>query len=167
MAESHWLRAAAIDAGDVATRKALATLVRAAIRVPAAAVRFLDELSRLEPDDPEHHLRKGRLLIGMGDDAEGQTALQRVLELAPRTVEAHLLLAQTLLRAGTDLSRAVRTRKQPSNLAPTPEGFLVLAAVRGERGDLAEARSALKQAVAMDPENPKIRRAYEQLRAVE
>ena len=166
MAEAHWLRAAAVDANDLATRKALASLYEQQMR-PAAAVRFLDELCQLEPDDSEHFLRKGRLAIGMGADAEGQRALQRVLELAPETVEAHLLLAQVLLRAGVDLATAVAHAETAVELAPTPEGLLVLAAVRGAHGDLAGAQSALEQAAVLDPDNPRIRRAYEQLRTLQ
>jgi tetratricopeptide (TPR) repeat protein len=164
MAEAHWLRAAAIAPDDVATRKALALLYEKQAR-PAAEIQFLDQLSRLEPDNPDHLLRKGQLLIGMESWSEAEEAIERVLERAPESAAAHLLLAQMHLRSGSDLSAAEEHAEKASSLAASPRGLMLLAAIRGERGDRSGALSALKQALSLDPDDPQLRQAYEQLLA--
>jgi tetratricopeptide (TPR) repeat protein len=165
-AEAHWLRAAAIAPDDLATRKALAILYEQQGRA-GAALQFAEELIRLEPDNPEHLVRKGRLLIGLGSEPEGKQTLERALEISPDSAEAHLLLAETYLRTGSDLEAAASHAEKAVSLAASSRSLLLLAAVRGERGDHSGALAALKQAMSLDPENPQIRQAYEQLLATE
>ncbi len=166
MAEAHWLRAAAIDSQELATRQALATLYEQQART-AAAVQILEELCRLEPERAEHFLRKGRLLVGLGADLPAREALEQTIQLAPQTAEAHRMLAQIHLRSATDLPTAVWHAQTAARLAPSSDTYLVLAAVQSQSGDLAGARAALSRAVQLDPENPRTRRAYERLRELE
>jgi tetratricopeptide (TPR) repeat protein len=166
MAEAHWLRAAAIDSEDLVTRQALATLYEQQSRA-AAAVQMLGELCRLEPEQSEHFLRKGRLQVGLGADPEAQEALERTLQLAPQTAEAHRMLAQIHLRSGVDLPTAVWHAETAARLDPSSGTYLVLAAAQSQAGDLVGARAALSRAVQLDPENPRARRAYERLRELE
>ena len=166
MAEAHWLRAAAIAPHDVATRRALETLYEQQARA-GGALQFLDELIRLEPDNPEHLLRKGQLLIGLGSESDGKRTLERVLEIAPDSAEAHLLLAEMHLRTGFHMAAAASYAEKAASLAASSRSLLLLAAVRGERGDHSGALSALKRAMSLDPENPQIRQAYEQLLATD
>jgi len=166
MAEAHWLRAAAIAPDDVATRRALETLYEQQSRA-GGALQFLEELIQLEPDNPEHLLRKGRLLIGLGSEPDGKRVLERVLETAPDSGEAHLLLAEMHLRSGSNMPAAAFHAEKAASLAASSRSLLLLAAVRGECGDHSGALSALKQAMSLDPENPQIRQAYEQLLATD
>lgn len=166
MAEAHWLRAAAIDSQELTTRQALATLYEQQART-AAAVGILEELCRLEPEQAEHFLRKGRLLVGLGADLPAREALERTLQLAPQTAEAHRMLAQIHLRSATDLATAVAHAQTAARLDPSSDTYLVLAAVQSQIGDRAGARSALSRALQMDPDNPQTRRAYERLRELD
>lgn len=166
IAEAHWLRAAAIAPDDVATRRALETLYEQQGRA-GGALQFLDELIRLEPGNPEHLLRKGRLLIGLGSESDAKQTLERVLEETPDLAEAHLLLAELFLRSGSDMTAAASHAEKAVSLAASSRSLLLLAAVRGECGDHSGALSALNQAMSLDPENPQIRQAYEQLLATD
>ncbi|TVS09488.1 MAG: tetratricopeptide repeat protein [Planctomycetaceae bacterium] len=166
MAEAHWLRAAAIDSQERTTRQALATLYEQQSRT-AAAVQMLEELCRLEPEQAEYFLRKGRLLVGLGADLPAREALQQTLQLAPQTAEAHRMLAQIHLRSATDWPTAVAHAETAARLAPSSDTYLVLAAVQSQSGDLAGARAALSRALQMDPDNPRTRRAYERLRELD
>ncbi len=165
LAEAHWLRAAAIGPDDYSTRKALASLYQKQNRA-GAELQFLDELIRLEPDNPEHPLRKGRLLVDMQSWSEAEKVLSGVIEMQPESADAHLLLAEMYLKNGSNEPAAVHAEKAVS-LAPSSRGFLLLAAIRNECGDRPGALSALKQAMSLDPKNSKIRQTYEQLLATD
>jgi tetratricopeptide (TPR) repeat protein len=166
MAEAHWLRAAAIAPGDVATRRALETLYEQQARA-GGALQLLEELIRLEPGNPQHLLRKGRLLIGLGSQSDGKQTLERALEIAPDSAEVHLFLAEMYLQTGSDMEAAASHAEKAVRLAASSRSLLLLAAVRGECGDYSGALSALRQALSLDPENPQVRQAYEQLLAAE
>jgi len=165
LAEAHWLRAAAIGPLDTATRKALVSLYQQQNR-PGAELQFLDQLIPLEPDNLEHPLRKGRLLIEMHSWPEAETLLTGLAEKHPESADAHLLLAEMYLRKGSNESAAFYAEKAVS-LAASSKGFLVLAAAQESCGDRAGALEALNQAISLDPTNEQIRRTYEQLLASE
>ena len=130
-------------------------------------MQVLDELADAEPDNPQHLTRKGSCLIDMGRLSEARQSLQQVSRLHPDFAPAHLLLATTYLKLGDDLAAAQRHAQQAVALAHSPRAFLVLAAVLQQRGDLRGARTTLQQAVAADPNNQDLRRAYEQLLATD
>ncbi|MCY2991501.1 MAG: tetratricopeptide repeat protein [Planctomycetota bacterium] len=161
MAEAHWLRAAAIAPDDVATRQALVSLYQNQNR-PGAELQFLDQLLRLEPDRSGHSLRKARLLIETETWPEAERLLQGVVEHRPDAADAHLLLAEMYLKQGSNES-ATAHAEAASSLAPSSQGFLLLAAARQAGGDHPGALLALKQALSLDSKNPEIRQAYEQL----
>jgi tetratricopeptide (TPR) repeat protein len=165
VAEAHWLRAAAIDPDDCATRKSLALLYERQHRA-GAELQFLDQLIHLEPDNPEHPLRKGRLLIDMHRWPEAETVLAGVIEIQPESADAHLVLAEMHFKNGSNRPALTHAEKAMS-LAPSSRGFLLLAAIRNECGDRPGAISALRRAMSLDPDNPEIRRTYEQLLATD
>ena len=133
MAEAHWLRAAAIAPEDAATRKALVSLYQNQDR-PGAELQFLDQLIRLEPDQSEHSLRKARLLIETETWPEAERLLAGVVERRPDSAAAHLLLAEMYLKQGSHESAATHA-EEASNLAPSSQAFLFLAAARQARGE--------------------------------
>ncbi|MFO7904022.1 MAG: tetratricopeptide repeat protein [Planctomycetota bacterium] len=166
IAEAHWLRASAIDPEDRATRKALASLYERQAR-PAAALQVLEELIELEPENSDHRVRKGRLLVRMEAWSKAKKPLTKAIQLDSEAGEAHLLLAQVHLGTGADLSTARSHAETGVRLKPSPDGFALLAAVRAECGDPSGARAALKEALSLDPDNMKVRQAYQQLLAAD
>ncbi|MFW6170144.1 MAG: tetratricopeptide repeat protein [Planctomycetota bacterium] len=166
IAEAHWLRASAIDPEDRATRKALASLYEKQAR-PAAAIQVLQELIGLEPNNPQHRIGKGRLLVRMESWSKAKKPLTTAIALDGEAAEAHLLLAQVHLGLGADLATARSHAERGVRLKPSPDGYALLAAVRAECGDPSGARAALKEALSLEPDNMNIRRAYEQLLAAD
>lgn len=163
-AEAHWVRAAAIVPADVPTRKALTALYQQQDRA-GAELRFLEELIRLEPDQPAHPLRKGRLLVALRSWSDAEQTLLQVLDLQPASVDAHLLLAEMDLRRGGDLAAAQARAEQAVGLEASPRSLLLLAAICGARGDRPAALAALRHVLTIAPENAEARQAYEQLLA--
>ena len=162
LAEAHWVRAAAIDPTDVATRKALVSLYQNQTR-PAAELQYLAELIRLEPEQVEHALRSGRLRIELQAWAQAEAELKTLVERQPQSPDAHLLLAEMYLKTGAT-EAAAKHADQAASLAPSSPGLLLLAAIRDQGGDRSGALAALEQAMSLDPENAALRRMYEQLR---
>ena len=162
MAEAHWLRAGAIVPDDLPTRKALVSLYEKQGRA-GAELQVLDELIRLDPKNPEHLLRKGRLLFERESWTEAEEVLRQVLELSPDSVEANLRLVQISLRTGADMTAALACAEKAARLEPSPTSLRLLAAIRAQAGNYDGARSALKQALSIDPYDPELRQAYEQL----
>ncbi len=162
MAEAHWLRAGAIEPEDIPTREALGALFEKQGR-PGAALQVLGELVQIEPENSEHLLRKGRVLLDLESWAEAKQAFERVVELSPDSVEGHGRLAQIYLRSGSDLEAAKLHAEETVRLAPSTASLSLLAAVRAQLGDHQGARTALKEALELEPNNAEIRQAYEQL----
>ncbi len=162
MAEAHWLRAGAIVPEDLPTRKALVSLYQQQGRV-GAELQILDELIRLEPNSPEHLLQKGRLLFERESWPETEKVLRQVLELSPDSIEGNLRLVQISLRTGADTTAALACAEKAARLEPSPTSLRLLAAIRAQAGNYDGARSALKQALSIDPYDPELRQAYEQL----
>lgn len=163
-AEAHWIRAAAIDPADLPTRKALQALYQQQERA-GAELEVLEELLPLEPDEPAHLVRKGRLLVALRSWPDAERTLLRLVELRPAAVDAHLLLAEMDLRRGADLAAAQAHAAQAVRLEASPRSLLLLAAICGARGDRSGALDALQQVLKVAPEHVEARQAYEQLLA--
>ncbi len=162
-AEAHWLRAAAIAPDDTISRKALVALYQQQSRV-GGELRILVDLIRLEPDNPSYPLRKGRLLSLRAEWHAAESTLAGVVQRWPDSAEAHLRLAQLYLRSGADWTAAETHAEKAVSLRKSSGSLQLLAAIRAQRGDLPGARSALRQARNIDPENQEVQHAYEQLR---
>jgi tetratricopeptide (TPR) repeat protein len=164
--EAHWLRAAAMDRSNTATREALVLLYQQQGRA-GAALQVLDELIQLESDEAEYLLQQGRLLFGLQRWQDAERTLKRVLELTPDSAEANMRLAQIHLRNGTDMAAALSYAEKAAKLAPSADSLRLLGAIRTQNGDYDGARAALKQALAVAPYDPELRHAYEQLLQME
>ncbi|MHB8898544.1 MAG: tetratricopeptide repeat protein [Thermoguttaceae bacterium] len=161
-AEAHWLRAGAIAPDDLPTRKALVSLYEKQER-DGAELKTLDELIALDPDKPDHLMQKGRLLFARQSWPEAEEVLRRALEMSPDSVELNLRLAHISLRTGRDKAAGLAHAEKAAKLDPSPRTLQLLAAIRADGGDYTGAESALKQALSIDPYDPELRRAYEQV----
>jgi tetratricopeptide (TPR) repeat protein len=167
LAEAHWVRAAQVNPRDTATRQALVKLYEQQRRV-GAELKYLTELMKMEPENPTYCVRKAHLLIGRKEWDEAEQLLTRVLqEQDADSAEAHLLLADLYLRSGRDLAAAEEHADRATQVEASSDGLLLLAAIRGERGDVPGALVSLRQALRLDPSNVEARRTYEQLRKMQ
>jgi tetratricopeptide (TPR) repeat protein len=123
---------------------------------------------KMEPENPTYCVRKAHLLIGRKEWDEAEQLLTRVLqEQDADSAEAHLLLADLYLRSGRDLAAAEEHADRATQVEASSDGLLLLAAIRGERGDVPGALVSLRQALRLDPSNVEARRTYEQLRKMQ
>jgi tetratricopeptide (TPR) repeat protein len=118
---------------------------------------FFQEALRLEPENTEAMIGKGRALVCQRVYELGIAEFQRVLELEPNNVAARVQLAKAYQEQyGSDpqrfagrLSEALAVLQQAEQLAPNdPEVFNTKGVVLYLQGDMEAARSALERAVS-------------------
>jgi tetratricopeptide (TPR) repeat protein len=140
-AETALQRAIALDAAMVRPRMDLADLYATALKQPAKAVALYQEVLRIDAGHAGAHYALGVALARQGEADKARTSLERSAELAPDNPLPALALAQ--LAAGRkSLDDALRWVNQALKLQPT------LAAALELRGDLHDARSNARQALA-------------------
>ena len=103
----------------------------------------------------------GKVYMQQGQYLQAAEVLRRAVDLEPRNTHALYLLSQAHLRSG-----------QPDEREKTLESFQRLSAAQrhykqgvfyAERGALDEARKALQEALALDPDHPRAREKLAQL----
>lgn len=92
-AEALLLRAAALDSSNSLSRLHLAVHYHQ-IGNYTGALRFYQEVARLDPKDALVQLNIGRVNLKLNQVRQAETAFQRVVELAPERPEGHAALAQ-------------------------------------------------------------------------
>jgi tetratricopeptide (TPR) repeat protein len=102
------------------------------------------------PDDPNGHFTLG-LAQSEQDIAEAIGSFRRALELAPRHSLARYNLALVLKRADR-ADEAVEELTRAIEIEPRAEAHYTLGVIYWQRGDLNRAASALRAAVAADPQ---------------
>jgi tetratricopeptide (TPR) repeat protein len=162
-AETLWRRAAAWDDRQAACRRELATLDRR-LGNNEQAVRWLEELCRIQPDEAQWPLQLGELRASLSQFDAAEKAFQSVCEKMPQRFEGYASLAQLYLRADRNPVRALELLNKAVQLDSRAEGYALLGEAHQKNGNLAEAASAWKRAVELDPSNPQYRRSYESLR---
>jgi len=161
-AQTHFLRAAALDPQHRESRETLCDLYQRQER-PADAVPIRQELCDLEPDNPRHWLSLGFLSNQTGRPAEAEEGFRRVNELTPRQADGYAALAQVQMLPDRNPGEAVELAKTAVDLAPTAPHHYVLATACWSAGERAAARAALEQAIRLDPADPRYREAYHRL----
>lgn len=136
----------------------------AATAPPTEVARSIDAMAAMAevtPEDPFLLITRGQLLDAAGRSAEAVEQIRRALEIGPPSVEARLLLAATLLRAGALDQAEVEILTITRQSKPRVETFLLLADLRQRQGDLEAALRAVESARAIQPDHPGVRRALE------
>ncbi|WBB65083.1 tetratricopeptide repeat protein [Micromonospora sp. WMMD812] len=120
----------------------------------AEAMRLVDRALGFAAAQQHLLVEKARILLAAGHPAHAAAAAQQALERAPRTWEAHGLLAEALLALGNP-NRVVAARRHADTaleLAPqVPDVHLLDARLHARMGRLRAARAACRQALALDP----------------
>jgi cytochrome c-type biogenesis protein CcmH/NrfG len=118
----------------------------------------LDELCRLQPENPRHLLLRGSLLVRLDRWDEAEQAFHEACRLAPRRGAGYTALAQLYIRAGRKLDEAVALARQAVELEPAGRSYAVLGEALERSGDRDGARRALEQALKLEPDNIEYRR---------
>lgn len=163
-AEQYWLRAQALDPRGRKCRQYLAGLYRSKGRL-REALEVCEQLRALSPYSPLYHLNTGAVLAELGQYDAAEEATRKAVALAPKHAAGYRALARLLLACGRSLPEAKTLAEQAVALEPSAMNYAVLAEACRRNGDVAGARAALEQALRLEPGNPQIRKAYEQLPA--
>ena len=158
-AEEHLRRALAIAPRNTAGLRELATFYQEAHR-EQDALEICERLRTIEPGDAINVLN-----IGMGNarlqrfDA-AEAAFRKVMELAPRQVEAYQALATVYLKTGRELREARSLAETAVRLQPSAANFRLLGEACDKNGDGQGALSAIERAIGLDPNNDQYRQIY-------
>jgi Tfp pilus assembly protein PilF len=99
----------------------------------------------------------GRLLIGQGRNPEAAKVLTRAIQLAPRSLHAHLNLGIAYERIG-QLDLAEQQLRAAAAISPLNiRVHIALGAFYANRGDYGRAEAALKRALSANPYNSQAR----------
>jgi tetratricopeptide (TPR) repeat protein len=162
-AEKLWRRAAAFDPLHVESRQGLAWVCRRSGRVPEA-VRWLQQLAEIDPENAAYPLEIGRLQTELQQFDAAEVAFQTVRQRFPEEAAGYAALAQLYLATEQDLNEARRLAEKAVELAPTAVNYVVLAAICEKQNDLLAALAAMERAKTLAPENPGHQKAYEWLK---
>ncbi len=135
----------------------LATLLLELGRIPEARGAF-ERWVKLEPDNLEAHLGWALTLLAAHQADGAAEQFEEVLKRDPLNLRANVALGELLMRRG-DLARAqARLEAAARSDKPVPRVYNSLGEVYMKRGLAAEAASAFRRSLAMEPNQPEIRR---------
>jgi len=153
-------RAARLAPKNTVCLMKLASLYQTSGRMPEA-LEMYRRISKIEPDNPACYLGIGILSTKLKRFADAEAAFRQVITLKPQSARGYRSLAQLYLDAGRKSSEARELAKKAVELEATAVSYFVLSWACDKNGDTAEALSAMKQAIKLDPGNPRYRKMYE------
>ncbi len=153
-AQGHWRQAAGHDPKNAFCRRSLGESLAQENRFAEALV-VLEELQRLQPENIDNLFSLAALHKQLRQPEALEKCLQRVLALAPENAQAASGLAQFYLSTGQRLPEARRLAQQAVKSQPTGESYFVLSALCLATQDRPGAIAALREALRLDPRNPK------------
>jgi len=156
VAEECWNKAAGMDPMNITSRVALLRLYSDSGRAEAMRP-LLEQLCKIEPDNPVHFRNLGVYLSSQGDAEQAEAALRRFVELAPDQADACSTLAEFYLHAGRKLSEALALARRAVALDPTAAHYFLLSRACAASGDRAGMLTAIGRAIELDPGNAQYR----------
>ena len=121
------------------------------------------QLAELSPQDSLAFFRLGELERRLGDFDTAEEALANACRLAPGQAAGYAGLVRLYLQTGRKLKEAKRIAAMAAQLEPTAGSFFALASLCEKAGDVAAARQALEQVLALEPNNPQYRKMQQSL----
>ena len=103
----------------------------------------------------------GSIHGSLGQIEAAAEAYRDAIEVMPSQAGGYSALAGLYLKANRELPEAKRLALKAVELEPLAPNYYLLSAAYLKDGDPAEARSAMEQAMALDPGNPLYRQTYE------
>ncbi len=161
-AEELWRRAADLSPLDVRSREHLANLSKRLNQLEEA-LRRCEELCRIEPTNGLRFLNAGILHARRKDFAAAELAFKTVCTLAPQRSDGPRMLAQIYLDQEKNIPQALKLAQRAVSLEAIAPNYFLLGAIYIKTGDREKGRASLERALALDPQNPTYRHAYESL----
>ena len=107
------------------------------------AVKQIDALIRVQPNNPYFHELKGQALLESGLAAQAVGPLKKAVSLAPRAGLIRIMLAQAMLATGNASLRkpaTIHLRKALLTERDNPDPYRLLAQIYGQTGQIALAQ---------------------------
>jgi tetratricopeptide (TPR) repeat protein len=158
--EKYLRRSAEISPDDADARQNLCTYYESQ-GLWEEALQQMRELRRLQPDNLEHRKNEGALCVRLRRFEEAERIFRGICRLAPQSGLGFASLSELYLRWDRNLREARSLAQTAVVQEPTAQRWAILAAIAQRMGDLPAARAALKQAMALEPQNPSYRQVYE------
>jgi tetratricopeptide (TPR) repeat protein len=121
---------------------------------PNDAAQVLESALKIESDNAVAHYHLGAAYAGQGNLARAEASWREAVRLRPNMSAAHQSLA-TLAASRGDVQQLASNAEQMISSDPfNPDGFLLRAASRFARGDMAGGEADLKRAGDLAPRSP-------------
>jgi tetratricopeptide (TPR) repeat protein len=161
-AEELWLKAAALDSSNTLCRLQLAVLYQQGRKDPAA-LRFYEEIARIDPKDGLVQLNLGRVSVKLKQTERAEQAFKEVIKLEPKRPEGHIALAELYLQSKRNLAEARERAQTAVALAPEAPNFVLFSRTCAANGDRASALAAMEKAIELQPANEQYLQARQML----
>jgi len=159
-AEKMLQRAISLDPNNTEFIMKMGSLFQMRNQLPDA-LQIYEKVREMEPDNIINHMNIGVLSMQLNRFADAKKAFQTAVTLAPKFSGGYRELAQLYLKTGTKFSEALKLAEKAVALEETAANYFILSWAYDKNGDVASARSALKRATQLDPDNLEYRRMYE------
>ncbi len=158
-AEELLKQAAALDPENVACLLELASMYQKNSQ-PLKALQLHKKIIEIEPDNPIYHFRAGILSVRLKQFDEAEKAFRKVISLAPQQSAGYRELAWIYLNTGVKLLQARQFAESAVKLEAIAANYFVLSLACYKNEDNANALSAIKRAIELEPGNPQHQRLY-------
>jgi tetratricopeptide (TPR) repeat protein len=152
-AQTYWRRAAGLDHTNVSYRLLLARSLAQENRA-AEAIVLVEELQNLQPRNAAHLLVLADLHQQLQQFEAAEKDFERAMEIDPDLAQAPLGLARLYLGTRNRLPEARRLVERAIRLEPTAESYFLLSLICEATKDRGGARTALEEALRLEPQNP-------------
>jgi len=147
-------RAVALDPENTVYLMKLAALYGTSNQI-AEALQVHKKISEIEPQNSLCHLNTGILSAKLKQYVDAEKAFRKVITLTPESSAGYRSLAQIYLETQRNLPAARELAEQAVALEATAANYFVLSWACNKNGDTANAFSAMKRAVELEPQNPR------------
>ena len=158
----HWTRAAEVAPQDVECRQMLVSVYQQMGRLEEA-LKYLEELSNLQPDTPLHQLNLGVLYSNLGQFEAAEAAFQKTRQMLPQRHEGYAGQARLYLDANRNVAEAMQLARKAVELAPVAANYYLLGVAQVKCEDREAALESFKRATELDRSNPVYAKAYSSL----
>ncbi len=130
-----------------------------------SALEVCRETVAADPENPELLWHLGILQFQVGQFSQAADTFRKMIRCAPNEARGYGCLAEVFLETGQDIHEAQRLARESIRLDPAARHYVLLGRICAEMGQFADARSALDEAIRIEPENAEMRAFRDQLPA--
>lgn len=152
--------AAGLDPNNIVSYLQLASLYQTD-KQPAKAIQMYRRISEIQPEASVSYLVIGILSGQLKRYDDSEEAFRKLITLAPKTSDGYRELARLYLKTRKNLPQARQLAYKAVSLKASAANCFVFAWACDENGDKANAQSAIKRAMILEPNNQQYQRLYQ------